>query len=195
MRSTLLVLLLAAGLAVPARAQSPTRVGVGISLGTSGILGDVGGDEDGFSFPVAITLPILAGRFRIEPEFGLVRTASSFEVNNEDVEFSTSAVQLGAGLALQRVRASTAFYGGARGGVVLLSSDSDGTGSDDDDTESSILYVGPMVGGEYFFSDDFSLGGEAQVLLRLAGEDGVGDTESTETLTSTRGLFFVRFYF
>lgn len=61
---------------------------------------------------------------------------------------------------------------------------------------TSGYYVARALGGEHYFSDHFSLGGEAQfVYTSVTTEPEDGDWERNLSVINTRVLVFVRFFF
>jgi hypothetical protein len=148
-------------------------------------------DVDQLLAPLSIYLPVVTPSFRLEPEIGLLRGSSS----DDNFESTSTAFSVGSGLFLNRpVEASTMLYGGVRLGAVFLSESFESEFGDDDDESRTDFFVGPAAGGEHFFSEHFSLGGEAQVLYTSFGEEDEEDDVSSSVLR-TRAIFFVRWYF
>lgn len=179
MRRSLYGLLFGLALVPGALAQSH-RVGLGISANTSATTASDGDGDVIATSPITLYVPIHTARVRFEPEIGLVRLTLA-DVFGEGDDATITAVQAGVGVAGQRVYGPTAIYGGVRVGVLLTTLD---IGNNDSSDEH--FYGGPMVGGEHFLGDRFSLGAEAQLLYR--------DLDDTAVL-NTQGLFFARFYF
>ena len=68
------------------------------------------------------------------------------------------------------------------------------------DASKNDLWFGPAIGGEYFFTQNFSLGGEVQFKYYSYGEWDYGDEEDSDYTYSekqyyTNTLFFIRWYF
>jgi hypothetical protein len=187
-RTSLLVLLLASLLtALPSQAQE-ARVGLGVGISPSS-LNVV--DVDRLLAPLSIYLPVVTPSFRLEPEIGLLRGSSS----DDDFESTSTAFSMGAGLFLNRpMDASTLLYGGVRLGTLFLSDTIESEFGDEDESRTD-FFVGPSAGGEHFFSDHFSLGGEAQVLYTSFGDEEDEGEDASRSVLRTRALFFVRWYF
>jgi len=71
---------------------------------------------------------------------------------------------------------------------------------DEDDASKSDMWFGPAIGGEYFFTQNFSLGGEVQFKYYSKGEWEWPDSDDSdytlkEKTMYTNTLFFIRWYF
>ena len=164
----------ALALAVPAQAQ--TRYGVGIGLNNF--------IESIFESPISIYVPIHTNKLRIEPEFGLFRMSES----DGDFDGSSTAFQLGTSVAtVLNDDDDTSVYVGGRIGIQLLKERFEGGGGEFEDTSTNFL-IGPVLGGEHFFGENFSLGAEARLTFLSYGE---GDTDN---LLYTGGVLFARVY-
>lgn len=173
LRYLLPALLVATALiATPATAQSeqasPT-VGVGVSgLG-------------GTTLYVPIHLPSL----RIEPHIGYSRTSIS---RDEDDDESTSTFEVGGGVftTLNSYENADLYAGGRLG--LQRNADTEGATT----ISTTDFFIGPAIGGEYFFGDHFSLGLEGALYFR-----SIGRTSETisESRINTDGRIFARIYF
>ncbi len=162
----------AAWTASPAQAQD-TQIGLGVGLGEG----------------LSIYVPIDFGTFRIEPQLGLSMTSSE----SGSVEQSRTTLVLGTGIFKEGATISnTVLYYGGRIGIAQESRSVETPAGDTDDS-STDLFLGPAVGAEYYFSERFSLGGEAQLMFTSFGEEGDDDVSSSQF--QTQGVFFVRWYF
>ena len=56
------------------------------------------------------------------------------------------------------------------------------------------LFLGPAVGAEYYFSERFSLGGEAQLMFTAIGQED-DDDDGSASLLQTGAILVVRWYF
>ena len=197
--------------AQPARAQTPdsaggVKVGLGVFLNPAAIISD-GGGLDGLFVPVGLgnfTLPVLLGqRVRLEPELGFASLKTAFTPTDSDETFSTSQSLWRYGLSAHVVlfdRGGLRPYAGLRFGWHKFSAAQTGIGTDISVSRRD-SYWGLAVGGEYFVSPFFSLGGEVQ-LTRFS----VGDPEQTPPppfppggdadshVWSTNGLVGLRLY-
>ncbi len=176
MKHFFVAVVLAAVVAIPAqdvRAQD-TRVGLGVGI------------NEGLS----IFVPIDFGSFRLEPQLGF-RMMSSESGN---VDRSSTTLILGTGIFAEGAEvANTVIYYGGRLGIVQNSEKVE-TPAGETDESTLDFFLGPAVGVEYFFSDRFSLGGEAQLIFTMFGEEDDEDDTSASQL-QTQGTFFVRWYF
>lgn len=176
-------------LAPLAVAQQGTRIGVGVGVNGTGAVFD--SDDVILGVPASIYLPITFSSFRIEPEVGLFRSS----VSNDEADFESSAtlLQLGTGVFVLRPMGGTTFYYGGRVGITRFSMDVS-SGGDDEEESSTNFFVGPALGGEYMFGENFSLGGEAQLMFTSVGSEDENDDVSISYL-NTGGVFFVRWHF
>jgi hypothetical protein len=187
---------------INAKAQDdPVRVGFGVGFGQG--FNFIGGSDLS-----ALTLPIdfadfsviIRGKnFRFEPTLGYFSFSSSSTSSSSGYtsESSFSNVRLGAIVAYATSKGSMNFYYGIDIGVILSSqsSSSSAPGSMSTDESKTDFFVGPAIGGEYMFSDNFSLGGEIQINYISIGEfDGDSQTDRSESAISSRGKIVLRWY-
>jgi hypothetical protein len=152
--------------AVPVQAQSP-HVGFGMAINT------------GEATPPVFRLPInVTSRLRIEPEVGYER--DSYEVRFTDTsnggstgveryENRTSERWIGTAVLLTHTRDQVQLQCGGRFGHIRQEERTTYEGFGEEDTSKSRMsgwYGGPVVGGEYFFTDRFSLG--VDLMLRYS---------------------------
>jgi hypothetical protein len=187
---------------INAKAQDdPVRVGFGVGFGQG--FNFIGGSDLS-----ALTLPIdfadfsviIRGKnFRFEPTLGYFSFSSSSTSSSSGYtsESSFSNVRLGAILAFATSKGSMNLYYGIDIGVILSSesSSSSAPGSTSTDHSKTDFFVGPAIGGEYMFSDNFSLGGEIQINYISIGEfNGDSQTDRSESAVSSRGKIVLRWY-
>jgi hypothetical protein len=203
---TPVLLLLFAG---TAQAQSDgVKVGIGVSLIQATIGPDLeGGDTFGAVALGDIFVPIHFGRsFKLEPWLGVLR----FKEKSEDTGFSSDEKvtqwRFGTGLYF-RFPTSESFvpYVGPRIGLLLTSFSDESTfngGSSKFELSETDFQIGLALGGEYFFSGHFSLGGEVQLNYTSIGEptvkrDGseITDGSLSRNLFSNAASILARFYF
>jgi hypothetical protein len=191
--TTLLLIVLAA----PAQAQSPWKLGVGISLNQ--LFADLD-EESTFAIPINnLFFPVAFGqRLLLEPEVGMTNGKQTVEVLSVRQEFKATIWRLGIGIfyrfpATEDLR----VYVGPRFKWIRT------TASEDDGTEKTKfaetdVSIGAALGGEYFFSSHFSLGGEAQFNYVDLGEPDVevGDVvDLRRRIFTTDTLVMIRWYF
>lgn len=184
-------------LAAPAQAQSPWKLGIGISLNQ--VLADLD-EESAFAIPINnLHFPVAFGEhLLLEPEVGMTRGKQTVEVLGIRQEFRATIWRLGIGIfyrfpATEDLR----VYLGPRFKWMRT------TASEDDGTEKTEfaetdISIGAAAGGEYFFSSHFSLGGEAQFNYIDLGEPDVeiGDVvDLRRKIFTTDTLVMIRWYF
>lgn len=170
-----------------ADAQQDAQFGLGVGLSSSGFgVGGVDIVESALS-PTSIYVPITFSTFRIEPEIGIFRTSSE----DGSVETSSTAFQIGTGVFILNPVGRTNIYYGGRLGITRLSSSFESPAGESESSRTNV-FLGPAAGGEFLFSDNFSLGGEGQLLFTSIGEDD--DDDESASLLRTRAVFFVRWY-
>jgi hypothetical protein len=146
---------------------------------------------DQFPTPKVLLIINPTNRFRLEPEFSFYQRNGS----------RSKTYSVGLGGYYQFQRAQTNFYTGVYGGVtrgVRKGETPSNMGSVKYTSVDEIFSVGPVFGGEYFFTPHFSLGGE--LTLRWAiykdyeqpevFEDNIDDL----TYVYTGASLFVRFF-
>ena len=85
-------------------------------------------------------------------------------------EQTISNWRVGAVIAYATAIASMKLYYGINIGIILSSTSFEMTGEDSEDNSKTDFFVGPAIGGEYMFSDNFSLGGEIQINYISVGQ-------------------------
>jgi hypothetical protein len=210
-----LALLLAAAPATAQDASYPrVGVGVGVSVSNASPSTSLPAGEEPVSVPTpSLLIPIdVSETFRIEPVLSYSRlTTSSSSEGPGDYEEKTSttlsSLRIGVGAFAKASRGNdTNLYFGGRVGYNRASrstDDGDLRNTDDDDEEDSSnasgFFIGPTVGGSYFFSDFFSIGGEVEARYSNIGtsEAETGNFTVSEDVTTItlRPSLVVRFYF
>lgn len=172
-----------------AQAQNKNKIGLGVGLNTSALIGAI--TEGAFVSSTGIYLPIsMPPTIRFEPNVAFARTVSK----NDTAKESDAAIQVGAGLfTMQSVNTATQIYFGVRAGAAFNQSKSS-FGPNSTTRSKTDFFVGPAFGGEYFFSDNFSLGAEAQLVMVFFGSYD-DDSEVSTNLLFTNSIFFTRVYF
>jgi hypothetical protein len=204
-----LALLLAAAPATAQDASYP-RVGVGVSVSNASPSTSLPAGEEPVSLPTpSLLIPIdVSETFRIEPVLGYSRLTTSREIDapdddlNEETSTTLTSLRIGVGAFAKASRGNdTNLYFGGRVGYNRVSYNRVRQRNDDDYEESSNpsgFFIGPTVGGSYFFSDFFSIGGEVEARYFNIGtteeEDDVTVSEDVTTIT-LRPSLVMRFYF
>ncbi|HHS12244.1 MAG TPA: hypothetical protein ENN03_00585 [bacterium] len=173
------------------------RIGLGAAIGKEILPYSMG---SGFVFKMvdfpSFYIPIIiASNFRVEPFFGFYNL--KFE-EGDDWE-SLNYMEYGAGLFFMKWFGPVDLYGGVRFGFFFSK-----MAGEYNDSESSWsrndLFVGPALGGEYFFTRHLSLGGEVQFIYTKWGDEKYepsspnGSDDLTVTEMKTKTLFFIRWY-
>jgi hypothetical protein len=185
---------------INAKAQDDAvRIGFGVGFGQG--FSFFGGEELS-----VITLPIdfadfsvvvRAKNFRFEPTFGYFSSSSSSTSSGTTSESKSSNLRLGTVLAYATAIASMNLYYGIDIGVILSSESSESTfpGSTSTDRSKTDFFIGPAIGGEYMFSDNFSLGGEIQInYISIGNFNGDSDVDVSNSAVSSRGKIILRWY-
>lgn len=196
MRFLPLCLLLFAAPLHAQQARAGTQWGIGVRV--NDLLSDLASatflDDGTFSSGATLLVPINVGAsFRIEPEVGFGRVSSGAG----DGEFSQTSTQFRTGVGLMKLLpdGSFVFYVGGRL-QYTRSTEKEEVPSNDEESSRSVLGVGPVVGGEHYFSSRFSLGGEAGFLYQSYGFESDGEEIDLDLSSiNTIGSVFVRFYF
>jgi hypothetical protein len=195
----LLCCLLCPSIFSPARAEEPGlepakfRIGLGTSLGSEMF---ATGDLDWMLLPVSFSnfyIPMtISDMITIEPEFGYFRYGSS----DSDSESSDDLIRFGMGLFYTPVFGRTALHFGIRIGIISYSSEYSEEGFSDERSKTD-FFIGPAVGAEYFFSDQFSLGAEVQLnYIDIGNWEGDEFSNGSDNyFFSNRTHVFIRFYF
>ncbi len=189
------------------------RIGLGVAIGKellpmseSMIIKTV--DFPNFYIPIQV-----APSIRVEPYFGLWRysyTYSSSNGGSYEQKERWSLWDVGTGVFFTTWCGPVNLYFGGRIGIQKISSYSKETteyeGEEPIEEESKgsqqNWVYGPAVGGEYFFTNNLSIGGEIQLILEKVGdwkyedeEEPEYDYSESESYMYTRPLIFVRWYF
>jgi len=170
--------------------EERSRIGIGVSIGKE-VLAAEGMQLTLFDFPT-FYLPIsLSSNFRFEPEIGYYRYSGSGEYGKE----SNSILSIGCGIFFMTRKGKVDIYYGARLGFMSTSYSYRYTwnGLESDSDSKTDFYIGPAIGGEYFFTKHLTLGGEIQFNYISIGQ--WDDGEDSESAIRTKPLIFVRWYF
>ena len=180
-------------------AQPSSGWGIGVSIVDIQQIFEFSTTE-GNAYNSSIVVPfIVSPTFRLEPEFGLYRGKNTVELNDNKGEYTSTQWRVGIGIFPQSTLKSSTLYYGARVGYLTFTNEEKETVAGYTETykvTSSGFFIAPALGGEYFFSNSFCIGAEAQIFYASISTD-ITDSELdiSDSMISTRGLVFVRFYF
>ena len=184
---------------ISAKAQDdPVRIGFGVGIGQG--FSFIGSDLSVLALPIDFadfSVIIRGENFRFEPTFGYFSTSSSSTSSSSGytTDSKSSNLRLGTVLAYANSMESMNFYYGIDFGVILSSESRDYTDPfiESRDESKTDIFIGPAVGGEYMFSDNFSLGGEIQInYISIGSFDG--DSDESISAVSSRGKIILRWY-
>ncbi|MBN1351715.1 outer membrane beta-barrel protein [candidate division KSB1 bacterium] len=140
----------------------------------------------------------------IEPEIGFWHASDKYESKDSEYKYerksSFNFYTLNLYLRLPRRYDSMILYPGLRLGVKYAEQKEKITGDglyieDEEDLEVDRNWVfGVLYGGEYFFNDHFSLGGEAQFNYSIVGREEDEYGKSSSSLMHTSANFIFRWY-
>ena len=190
-----------------AGAQETTRFGLGVTFNPGGLT--IPGESEilltqaGFN---NVLMPIRGSRVTIEPEFGLLRTVVEREVQTGPTTFtkvktSLSSKRIGVGVLKNLARRENFEpYVAPRIGFIFSSSEEPSGPSSTVKTSATNLYLTGGAGGQYFFGEHFSLGGEAQLTYTKLGKPKVtgssfGGTPESGSSITTLGVVAIRWYY
>ena len=138
-----------------------------------------------FDGGMTVTVPIHLSSLRLEPQLGYRRQSTSFQ---EDDDRSNASLEIGGGVFTNlNTYDSGSIYAGGRLGIVQQSQSSGNTTVSESD-----FFIGPVLGGEYYLGDRFSLGAEAGLYYR--GVPTPSNEDVSVSTFSTNGRAFVRVY-
>lgn len=164
-----------AGAQAPAVDVPPNKIGIGTSLSPLTIL------SDDVSFALVqnvILVPIRRGTTIVEPEFGY----ASMSIADDKM----SAYRLGIGFLMETTGTPQLRpYLGARVGINHVKQESPFL-----TTDLNGWYIGGVTGAQHYFTANFSLGGEVQLLYSSMKPEG-GDAL---TMLNTQGVVTIRWY-
>lgn len=183
--------------------DDPVRIGFGVGFGREYTPVYVYGGIEELS---VITLPvefvdlsvtIRSKNFLFEPTFGYSSTSHSYtSLSERKHERNFSNLRLGTVLAYVNTNESLNYYYGIDLGVILTSVSNESSylgNTETSDQSKTDFFIGPAIGGEYMFSNNFSLGGEIQVNYISFGNFGDNSDDSISAI-STRGKIILRWY-
>jgi hypothetical protein len=160
------------------------------------------GDIDNSVLTPLIRIPIiLSPTFILEPEFGMEQARSKYTSKGSDVESNStvSFYTFNLYFKLPKQIKSLRLYPGIRIGINYGEMKSK-TSNNNPDNETRVrsehnLVYGLLYGGEYFLSDNFSLGGEAQLNYTRFETEKTSWGEIKSSMIHTCANFIFRWYF
>lgn len=174
--------------------EQENSIGFGVSLGKE-IFAEEGLILTVFDFPSFYIPVIISTGFRIEPEIGLYR----YSVSDDFWKQSYSIFAMGCGFFSMTHKEKVDIYYGMRIKLRRISSSYEFQyswygyqESEKDKSSKTDVYIGPAVGGEYFFSRNLSIGGEIQLNYVFLGHWDDNNSSASEIKTNT--LIFLRWY-
>jgi hypothetical protein len=171
----------------PEQGGSPT-VGMGVTLNTEAF--SLSGPTPAGA-PVGFTVPITFGTIRLEPQIGYVRHTQSEASQSE----TTSALTFGTGAFYRTDFGQTLLLAGARIGVTREVQRFESASTSNERLATVNLFLGPVVGGDYYISDHFSVGAEARFYYINLGQPEGAPPERSASVIRTGGAAFLRFHF
>jgi hypothetical protein len=157
---------------------SAAEVGLGVTM-----LGSEGG--------YGVFLPIRLSKITIEPEFYVYRSEAdqAYPLNPANDRTSDyENMNIGTGVYLRRQLApSTEYYLGGRVGYTKYKSTYSypNTPSSSTASKEDGYYLGPVIGAEYFFNKNFSLGLEAAFIYSSVSQDYASSPANSYTQDRT----------
>ncbi len=182
---------------------------IGIGAGLSLLSPVIVGGSTIFAGPFgggSLVIPLdIAGVVRIEPEVGFFHYNQGTDTNSD----TSTTVKLGAGIFwMFGIGDDAQGTLGARLGPQIVSQvqerpEAMGAGSVETTRTAINFAAGPAFGGEYFFSENFSLGAEAQINFMYLGEEDIsvdpgpdpGGNDQTGFAAHTNAVIFARVFF
>ena len=176
------------------------RIGLGVGISRELPFYYWGSEFPGFFMPLDFsnfTLVLRTNNIRVEPNFGYFAYGES-ESGDYGYSNNTSNLRFGALVAFATSNGSMNFYYGANFGISLILSTSvsnyPGAESESMDDPLGSLFVGPAIGGEYMFDDNFSFGGEIQVNYIAPEFLTAIDGDVSQYMISSRLMILLRWY-
>ena len=184
------------------------RIGLGVAIGKEVMPIEESMILKMVDFPdIYVPIQVSPG-FRLEPYFGYWRYSYSSE-NSSTYEQKYSIMDLGVGVFITTWCGPVDIYYGGRIGMQKNSQYYKSTYTYDSTTETTESKAnqtnwiyGPAVGGEYFFTNNLSLGGEVQFnYMKMGewkesnGEDHESDYKQSTSVLYTKVMITVRWFF
>ena len=142
--------------------QDDNKIGVGASYGMNLVIEDGPTPVINFS---TIYVPINMSGFRLEPFLMFFTSSSSYQMEGQTStsERSFTGLTFGSGFFyLMKSNKSAVPYLGLRVGYGSNSSKTK-SGSSESESSGGFLFLGGVLGGEYYFSPSFSIGADVGI--------------------------------
>ena len=149
----------------------------------------------------AIYFPILLSpEYKLEPEFAFDSyklTQENEYYYDETTKMRISSYRFGCGLFFLDEIEKLKIYYGLRFAMIKVRYFYESPYFYESDMKRTDTRVSPTIGGEYFLSDNFSLGGEARVDFYSIGKwsGSENDSDAKESYSNTNTTLFIRWYF
>ena len=182
--------------------DSETCYGIGVNFAKDFVYANVGEDFSIVSLPYDFSnfsVIIRGEKYRVEPSCGYFRLSSSYSGPSSSSEYTSSNWRLGLSLASNSTTGSMHHYYGISVGFIFSSISGEYSSeffSDKEDDSKTDFFIGPVLGGEYNFSEYLSLGGEVQInYISLGQYDHDSDEDISVWAITTRAIIVLRWYF
>lgn len=206
MRRLTVCLLVLTSSAVSAQ-ETKSKFGLGVTFNPGGLT--IPGESEilltqaGFN---NVLMPIRSSGATFEPEFGLLRSVVEREVQTGPSTFTKvktklSSKRIGAGVLKHFARRENFEpYVAPRIGFIFSSSEQPLGTTSTAKVSSTNFFLTGGAGGQYFFGEHFTLGGEAQLTYTKLGKPKVtgssfGGTEQSGSSFTTLGVIAIRWYY
>ena len=170
----------------------------GISIPLGGAI-TIFGLDGILNLPVSLIAPritLQSDARKIEIGIGFIKTNSKSDDPDFTSENTFTSLKLQVAVSKVTKFDDLAIYIGGQIGIIRNSSSSSFSssfGSDSNEESFNHWFLGPILGGEHFFSEHASLGGEAQFNYIKIGQDE--NSDGSGSIISTNVVLLFRFYF
>ncbi|MCK5759975.1 MAG: hypothetical protein KAH33_01695 [Candidatus Delongbacteria bacterium] len=167
------------------------KYGFGVSLDLGPTLAGIEGVK--IEPGVSLTIPLkFAGKFKVEPEIAIV----SYNQTDDSTSVYKAIIMPGIGVFYEFKTKSenTVISPGLKLGLINATTENDNF-DPIKYTQVSGIYFAGVLGGEYYFSENMSLGGEFQLQFESIYVTIDPDKEDYYSQFSTRSSIKLRYYF
>ncbi|HVO72865.1 MAG TPA: hypothetical protein VMT35_02480 [Ignavibacteriaceae bacterium] len=183
------------------KSQDTLTMGVGISLNPNFIFTNSENVYYSLTNPTSFYLIFNISNIRFEPEFGYYTYSNDYNYDRSSETQAYSTLRTGLRIFCEIIMESSfKLYAGPRLGLIFTSSKFSYTGAEEEKTTELDFISGICTGGEYLFSQHFSIGGEVQLNYIILGEPesshpGFSSSSRSASETGTNTEVFFRWYF